>query len=56
MSGARLVQRIEICGGIASGKTTLANLLARLDIEPILENFQTNPFWQAFYNDPAGTA
>ncbi len=48
--------RIEICGGIASGKTTLANLLARSNIDPILEDFQTNPFWRAFYADPAGTA
>ena len=48
--------RIEICGGIASGKTTLANLLGRSNINPILENFQTNPFWRAFYADPAGTA
>lgn len=47
---------IEICGGIASGKTTLANLLARLDLKPIYENFQTNPFWRAFYADPVGTA
>lgn len=45
--------RIEICGGIASGKTTLAILLKRTGIEPILENFQTNPFWEAFYRDPA---
>ena len=48
--------RIEICGGIASGKTTLANLLARSNIDPILEDFQTNLFWRAFYADPAGTA
>lgn len=48
--------RIEICGGIASGKTTLANLLAKLNINPILENFQTNPFWHAFYADPKDTA
>lgn len=47
---------IEICGGIASGKTTLANLLAKLDLKPIYENFQTNPFWRAFYADPVGTA
>lgn len=51
-----MTRRIEICGGIASGKTTLANLLARLDIQPILENFQTNPFWRAFYADPVGAA
>lgn len=48
--------RIEICGGIASGKTTLANLLGRSNINPILESFQTNPFWRAFYADPVGTA
>lgn len=51
-----MVRRIEICGGIASGKTTLANLLPRLDIKPILENFKTNPFWKAFYADPINTA
>lgn len=51
-----MTRRIEICGGIASGKTTLANLLTKLDIKPILESFQTNPFWRAFYADPVGTA
>lgn len=51
-----MTSRIEICGGIASGKTTLANLLERLDINSILESFQTNPFWRAFYADPVGTA
>lgn len=51
-----MICRIEICGGIASGKTTFANLLTKLDIKPILENFQTNPFWRAFYADPIGTA
>lgn len=48
--------RIEICGGIASGKTTLANLLVNLDISPIRENFRANPFWRAFYADPISTA
>lgn len=51
-----MTRRIEICGGIASGKTTLANLFARLNINLILENFQSNPFWRAFYADPIGTA
>jgi deoxyadenosine/deoxycytidine kinase len=50
------VGRIEICGGIASGKTTLAQLLAMIGSLPVLENFQANPFWTAFYKDPAGTA
>lgn len=48
--------RIEICGGIASGKTTLATLLKRAGIEAILENFQTNPFWEAFYRDSTAHA
>lgn len=42
--------RIEICGGIASGKTTLAEALAPT---PIYERFADNPFWRAFYTDPA---
>jgi len=49
-------QCLEICGGIASGKTTLATLLSRLFLAPINENFQANPFWEAFYADPFGTA
>lgn len=44
--------RIEICGGIASGKTTLANLMTHIGMSTILENFQTNPFWEAFYSEP----
>lgn len=44
--------RLEICGGIASGKTSLAKLLAEHNIaNPIYENFQSNPFWEAFYTD-----
>lgn len=48
--------RIEICGGIASGKTTLAVLLRRLGATPVLENFAANPFWRAFCSDPAPNA
>ena len=44
--------RIEICGGIASGKTTLAALLTQANLKPVLEDFQANPFWEAFYSDP----
>jgi deoxyadenosine/deoxycytidine kinase len=44
--------RIEICGGIAAGKTTLANLLGQSGFDPILENFQANPFLRTFYSDP----
>lgn len=44
--------RIEICGGIGSGKTTLAKLLGVNGYELIQENFRSNPFWEAFYQDP----
>jgi len=45
--------RIEICGGIASGKTTLATLLEENKIgTAIFENFYINPFWEAFYKKP----
>jgi deoxyguanosine kinase len=50
------MKSIEICGGIASGKTTSAQLVQEVGIPPILENFQANPFWKAFYADPIGTA
>jgi deoxyadenosine/deoxycytidine kinase len=43
---------IEICGGIASGKTSFATLLKDTGIDTIFENFEINPFWQAFYSDP----
>ncbi len=48
--------RVEICGGIASGKTTLANLLRSEDRPIVLEDFSSNPFWRAFYADPNNTA
>jgi deoxyguanosine kinase len=50
------VKRVEICGVIASGKTTLAALLSHVPLFSIHENFQSNPFWKAFYADPNGTA
>ncbi len=43
--------RIEICGGIASGKTTFANLFAGF-ANVILEDFTAVPFWRAFYESP----
>lgn len=46
--------RIEICGGIASGKTTLAKGKNAGIFVPILEQFTANPFWRAFYQDPKG--
>jgi len=50
------ITRIEICGGIASGKTTLAKLLQGANLISVFEDFRKNPFYRAFYRDPAGTA
>lgn len=44
--------RIEVCGGIASGKTTFAQLMKSIGSMPILENFRENPFWEPFYSNP----
>jgi deoxyadenosine/deoxycytidine kinase len=44
--------RIEICGGIASGKTTLCNVVAGAGYKSILEDFHQNPFWSSFYRSP----
>lgn len=43
--------RVEIIGNIASGKTTLANVLGE-HLTSIYENFQENPFWESFYCEP----
>jgi len=50
---AKFAKRIEICGGIASGKTTLATkLIKHPGAVGVFENFQANPFFSAFYTDP----
>ena len=42
--------RIEICGGIATGKTTLAERLAkRMKIDLVREFFTEVPFWKEAY-------
>lgn len=43
--------RIEICGGIGAGKTTLAKLLGN-SFSPVNENFKSNPFWEAYFSNP----
>jgi len=49
-------KRIEICGAIASGKTTLCKLLSNGSWEPTFEEFTKNPFFEKFYADPQGYA
>ena len=44
--------RVEVCGGMASGKTTFVNLTKRLRFNRLLEKFRNNPFWEAFHLDP----
>lgn len=41
--------RIEICGGIAAGKTTLAEVLEQNGYTAIYERFDDNPFVKQFY-------
>jgi len=49
--------RVEIAGIIASGKTTLARLFARDGrVNVVLEAFAKNPFYEAFYREPAAVA
>ncbi len=43
--------RVEICGGIATGKTTLASVLEVQGLHPLLEDFRGNPFWELFFAD-----
>ena len=50
------MNRIEICGNIASGKTTLAQQFCKTNYLPTFENFQSNPFYEAFYLDPIANA
>lgn len=45
-------KRIEVCGNIASGKTTLVHILKMQNFSVVFENFLENPFYQAFYQNP----
>jgi deoxyguanosine kinase len=46
------MRRFEVCGGIASGKTTFANLMDGVVLDITFEDFRQNPFWEAFYTNP----
>lgn len=43
--------RIEICGILGAGKTTLASALSRFGIYTINESYKANPFWETYYKD-----
>lgn len=45
--------KIEVSGGIASGKTSFSQLLSKVGFHTVYESFTTNPFWEAFYTDPS---
>lgn len=44
-------KRIEICGGIAAGKTSLAMVLEQEGFVAVYEKFDANPFLNDFYVD-----
>mgnify|MGYP002855522550 CR=1 FL=1 len=45
------MQRIEICGGIAAGKTTLAGIFEEKGYRVLYERFEDNPFLKDFYKN-----
>lgn len=46
--------RIEICGGIATGKTSLAGrLMQHGSFRLVWEKYREVPFWEKFYAAPA---
>ena len=47
-----MLERVEIAGCIASGKTSLLDALAG-HFRAIYEDHTINPFWEAFYTDPS---
>jgi deoxyadenosine/deoxycytidine kinase len=42
---------VQVCGGIAAGKTTLVQSLADA-FDTVYEPYEANPFWALFYEDP----
>jgi deoxyadenosine/deoxycytidine kinase len=48
----RAAARIEVCGGIASGKTTFVRLFKGSEVRPVFETFRANPFWRKFLSAP----
>jgi deoxyguanosine kinase len=48
--------RIEVCGGIASGKTTIGAACEEVGLAVRHERFDENPFFEKFYADPEAYA
>lgn len=48
-----IMNRIEICGNIASGKTTFATLSQAYGYNAILEDFKKIPYLEDFYFSPS---
>lgn len=46
------LKAIEVCGGIAAGKTTFTALFSNSNLVSLFENFKESPFWKAFYTNP----
>jgi deoxyadenosine/deoxycytidine kinase len=46
------MNKIEICGNIASGKTTLCQCFQDRNFPVTFEDFKKNPFYEAFYQSP----
>lgn len=44
---------VEVCGPIASGKTTFVRAFSAHGGVPVHERYQENPFLVSFYSDPA---
>jgi deoxyadenosine/deoxycytidine kinase len=57
MTKADRSSRIEFCGGIGAGKSTVARLLAGHYRLPLIEeHYEQVPFWKEFYSSPASYA
>lgn len=50
---AKTTPRVEFCGGLGTGKTACAALLAQAWNMPlVLERFEDVPYWEELYTDP----
>ena len=52
----RTIDRIEVAGCIASGKTTLVEKVTSDSLKGVYEDHTINPFWKSFYTDPSSHA